>query len=128
MHANPFQKKSFVSPSLSMIGGGGFSHQNNNSASPNITRDEMSCKVTREASIKNLIEAVKNYDLDQFFKDESDETKLLATITNEYSPFNSSLGEANEQAMLGIDNWHSLSRIILSDLEYRAVIKKNGIK
>ena len=109
-------------------GGGGFSHQNNNSTSPNITRDEMSCKVTREASIKNLIDAVKNYDLDQFFKDESDDTKLLATITNEYSPFNSSLGEGNEQAMLGIDNWHSLSRIILSDLEYRAVIKKNGIK
>lgn len=39
--------------------------------------------------MKKLIENIKNYDLTQFFKDKRDDSKLLATITNEYSPFNS---------------------------------------
>jgi hypothetical protein len=66
----------------------------------------------------------KPYNLAEFFKDNNDDAKLLATISNEFSNFNSN-AEADligEISQADRDKWHSLSRMVLSSLRYSALL------
>ena len=94
--------------------------------------EQAASSLEKNESLKKLIENIKNYDLTQFFKDESDEIKLLATITNEYSPFNSPLEDdppvspsKRKRSALKSDKFmQQLSKMVLSEQNYRDLFKK----
>lgn len=82
---------------------------------------------------------VQHYDLTDFFEDETDESKLLATISNEFSKFNSSIFGASENATYESygpqthlydshneqDNkWYAVAKMVLSRLNYRTLLVK----
>ncbi len=58
-----------------------------------------------------------SYDLEKFFEDANDDNKLLATVRNEFSEFNCHKVETD-------DPWYSISRIVLSDNNYRVLLMK----
>lgn len=86
---------------------------------------------------------VRHYDLTDFFEDETDESKLLATISNEFSKFNSSIFGSSDNTsprytsdpslpqthlydpLNEQDNkWYAISKMILSRLNYRMLLVK----
>ena len=54
------------------------------------------------------------YNLETFFQDQTDDIKLLANISNDYSKINS----------FSTDKWASITRMVLSDLHYGALMVK----
>lgn len=94
--------------------------------------EQAASSLEKNESLRKLIENIKNYDLTQFFKDESDEIKLLATITNEYSPFNSPLeddppvspGKKRRPPSKTEKFMQQLSKMVLSEQNYRDLFKK----
>lgn len=85
---------------------------------------------------------VKHYDLTEFFEDDTDESKLLATISNEFSKFNSSIFGSSDNVsprysyqdapqthmydpLSDQDNkWYAIAKMVLSRLNYRTLLVK----
>ena len=55
-----------------------------------------------------------SYSLVEFFKDDTDDSKLLAAISNEYSKINSGSD----------DKWYCIAKMVLSERNYRALLVK----
>ena len=58
---------------------------------------------------------IPEYSHEDFFYDQSDETKLLATICNQFSGINSASPD---------DLWYPISRMVLSTRDYRSFLMK----
>lgn len=69
----------------------------------------------------DMVKLLKNYNLPDFFEDDTDDSKLLATISNEYSKFNSSIFSTSPR---NDDRWYSVSKMVLSKLKYRTMLVK----
>jgi hypothetical protein len=58
---------------------------------------------------------IPDYNHDDFFSDQADEIKLLATVTNQFSGINSTCPD---------DLWYPISRMVLSTRDYRSFLMK----
>jgi hypothetical protein len=66
--------------------------------------------------------------LTEFFEDQTDDAKLLATISNDYSKFNTSIFASSntppEDQRQKENKWYTISKMVLSRLHYITMLVK----